>query len=142
MLALDAPQGVAAEALEVADAEGVVEVDGVADLAGFLSIEANVDVGRHEEPAEVHGGLGVEWISAVRACNAESGAEKSRPHYDRAHARPRPVLPGRAYQEPCEKLLVLEVGNVEPRVHSGQRVDLASPDEIPRQGGGPVDDRD
>ena len=71
MLTFDPPQSVQPETLEAIHAEGIVEIDGVADHAAF-SIEANADVRREEESAHVHDRGCVEWIAILRLCRRDT----------------------------------------------------------------------
>ena len=98
MLAFDPPQSVQPETLKAIHAEGIFEIDGVADHAA-LTIEANADVRREEKTAHVDDRGGVEWIALRRLCPGDAhDPEKDRIFYYCSHTRPH-YRPDIAYQE-------------------------------------------
>ena len=88
MFASDPPQSVQPETLEAVQPELIVEIDRVSDPAA-LTIEANPDVRRGKESAQVHDRGCVEWVAIIRlCCRSSRDSEKDRAYFYCPHSRP------------------------------------------------------
>jgi hypothetical protein len=66
-----APQGVRPEAIIVADAKGLVEIDVRADLIAGMAVDAHAHVRRHQEPAHIHDESRLQRIALRGVCRSQ-----------------------------------------------------------------------